>query len=101
MQYYVVVEYADDFRGPYPELYNTYAEAVAAVKAKHKEELDREIAEAEGYPIASEVDVPENPSGKTDLYIEKGTNIEIHKLPVKMAGGRRGRSTRRSRSTRR
>jgi hypothetical protein len=88
MQHYVIIEYSDEFRGPYPELYNTYEEAAAAVKAKHKEELDRQIEEAQGYPIASEVDVPENPSGKTDLYVEKGIAIEIHKLPVKAAVGR-------------
>ena len=96
--YYVAVEYGDEFRGPYPTLYTTYEQAAAAVKAKHKEELDRQTEEAQGHPTASEVDVPESPSGKTDLYVEKGIFIEIYKLPIKTAGGQR--STKRRRRTR-
>jgi hypothetical protein len=99
--YYVVVEYGDEFRGPYPTLYTSYEQAAAAVKAKHKEELDRQTAEMDGEPIASEVDVPENPSGTTDLYVEKGISIEIHKLPVKASsGGSRRRIRRNSRKHR-
>ena len=75
---YVIIENGE----PYRMVYETFESAVAVVKAKHKETIDKEIKEAEGYPICSELDVPENKMGKTDLYVEKGINIIIYKLPI-------------------
>jgi hypothetical protein len=76
---YVIIENGE----PYNIVYLTFESAVAVVKAKHKETIDEEIKEAEGYPICSDLDVPENKvTGKTELYVEKGINIIIYKLPV-------------------
>jgi len=76
---YVIIENGD----PYPIAYTTFESAVAVVKAKHKEEIDRQLAEADGYPICSELDTPENKvTGETYLYVEKGIHIRIHKLPI-------------------
>ena len=89
---YVVVENGD----VYPTAYRTYAAAQKAVYEKQKDELDRQIEQAPEYKdeILKEVTPPENPSGKTDLYVEKGINIEIHKLPIAASGGRRRKQTR-------
>lgn len=79
---YVVIENGD----PYLVAYKTYADAVAAVKAKHKEEIEEELSWLEENPGdhgCNEVDVPEAASGLSRLYIEKGIHIEIHKLPIK------------------
>ena len=76
---YVIIENGE----PYNIIYQTFESAVAVVKAKHKETIDEEIKEAEGYPICSDLDVPENKvTGKTALYVEKGINIIIYKLQV-------------------
>lgn len=84
---YVVNENGD----MYPTAFRTYAAAQKAVIDKYKEELDRQIEEAPEYKdeILKEVNPVESATGKTDLYIEKGINIEIHKLPIAAAGGRR------------
>ncbi len=74
---YVVIENGE----PYPVAYHTYHQAVAAVKAKHKEELRLE-EDNPGEHSCNQVDVPEAVSGHSYLYIEKGIHIEIHKLPV-------------------
>jgi hypothetical protein len=75
---YIVVENCK----AYPEAYTTYNLAVASVKSKHKEEIEAEDA-------LVEVDVPENASGNTGLYIEKGINILIMKIPVRSSGGKK------------
>jgi len=76
---YVIIENGD----PYPIAYTSFDSAVAVVKAKHKEEIDRQLEEAQGYPICSDLDTPENKvTGTTYLYVEKGINIYIYKLPI-------------------
>ena len=102
MEYvYVVVENGV----AYPAAYTTYDLAVSAVKTKHKEEIElqeKEAAEA-GVAMETEVDVPEHASGQTQLYIEKGINILISKLPIKstVKGGKRSKKrTTRRRDTR-
>ena len=75
---YVVIENGD----PYPLAYMNYTAAVDAVKLKHKEAIEEELKENEGFPGCNEVDVPEAAQGPSRLYIEKGIHIEIHKLPV-------------------
>ena len=86
---YVVVENGI----AYPAAYTTYDLAVSAVKTKHKEEIEYQenVAAETGDTMETEVDVPEHASGQTQLYIEKGINIVVSKLPVKstVAGGRR------------
>ena len=77
MNVYVVIENGD----PYPIAYTSFASAAAAVKEKYNEIVAEEIREANGGSICSEIDVPENTSGKTYLYIEKGVHIYIYKLP--------------------
>ena len=74
---YVVIENGD----PYNSVYLSFASAAAAVKEKYAEEISEQIRESQGYPICSEVDVPEDVlTGKTYLYIEKGIHIYIYKL---------------------
>jgi len=76
---YVVIENGV----PYNVVYQTFESAVTGVKAKHKETIDEEIREANGDPICSELDVPENKiTGNTELYVEKGIYISIYKLPI-------------------
>ena len=74
---YIIIENGE----PYTMVYKTFESAVAVVKAKHKETIDEQLKEAEGYPICSDLDVPEK-VGKTELYVEKGINIIIYKLPL-------------------
>jgi hypothetical protein len=78
---YVIIENGE----PYTMVYKTFESAVAVVKAKHKETIDEQLREANGYPICSDLDVPENKMGKTELYVEKGINIIIYKLPIALA----------------
>lgn len=80
MDVYIVIENGD----PYLVAYTTYAAAVAAVKLKHREAIEEELRwiEENSQPGCNEVDVPENASGLSRLYIEKGIHIEIHRLPV-------------------
>lgn len=76
MYVYIVVENGE----AYPAAYTTYAKARAAVLTKHRETLD----------MASDVDVKENKqTNETILYIEKGINIVIKRLPVKVSLTRR------------
>jgi hypothetical protein len=75
---YVIIENGE----PYTMVYQTFESAVAVVKAKHKETIDEQLKESEGYPICSDLDVPENKMGKTELYVEKGINIIIYRLPL-------------------
>jgi hypothetical protein len=78
MSMYVVIENGD----PYPCIYTSYESAAAAAQEKYKEVIEEEIKEADGHPICSEIDVPEDTSGKTYLYVEKGIHIYIYKLEV-------------------
>ena len=71
--YYVVIENGD----PYEILFTSYEQAVATVKIRHREEIEGD--EDEG---VCEVNVAENPSGKTYLYVEKGIHIYIHRFKV-------------------
>jgi hypothetical protein len=76
---YIVIENGE----PYEAAYVSFASAAAAVKEKHAEEIDEQIREAQGGPVCSDIDVPENVlAGKTYLYIEKGIHIYIYKLSI-------------------
>ena len=79
---YIIVENGS----PYPMAYKTYKLAVDAVKEKHTEYLEEQIKELKYLrdieSVLADINVPENIiSGVSKLYIEKGINIEIHKLP--------------------
>ena len=81
---YVVIENGD----PYPEVYQTYNEAASVAKMKYKEMVNSLIDEMMGYPesiqsIINDIEVPESKEGKTYLYVEKGINIYIFRLPIK------------------
>lgn len=107
---YVVIENGES----YATAYANFALAIADVKSKHAEEL-RLYLEQLGYATFEEAqaagerfestdvelyqkDPKENPSGTTLLYIEKGINISILRLPIKAAaGGKRNKSRSRSR----
>lgn len=79
MYVYIVVENGE----AYSAAYTTYAKAKAAVLAKHRETLDEQLQEF-GADMASDVNVKENKeTNETLLYIEKGINILIKRLPVK------------------
>lgn len=81
--FYVIIENGD----PYLIAYDTFESAVAVVKAKHKETIDEQLREANGYDICSELDVREDKvTGKTYLYVEKGIHIYIYKLPAVFHG---------------
>jgi hypothetical protein len=76
---YVVIENGE----PYKNVYTSFASAAAAVKEKYVEMIAEQIREMNGYPICSEIDVPEDIlTGKTYLYVEKGIHIYIYKLPI-------------------
>jgi hypothetical protein len=81
MYIYIVVENGE----AYPAAYTTYTKAKAAVLAKHQETIDEQRQESleSGFDMVSDVDVKENKeSNETLLYIEKGINILIKKIPV-------------------
>ena len=81
MEYiYVVVENGE----AYQNAFRTYESAVKAVNNKHMEELERQIEEVPDLKeeILRDVNRSEDPSGSTLLYVEKGINIYIHRLPV-------------------
>lgn len=76
---YVVIENGE----PYENVYTSFASAAEAVREKHAEEIAEQIREADGYPICSKIDEPENiATGITYLYVEKGFQIYIYKLPI-------------------
>ena len=87
-----------------PNYFNTYKKALDEVKRVYPEWDDREDGEEDEYAI-NEVDVKEghkiNKKSKddnlTELYIEKGINISIHKLVVKPTSVSGGYSRRRQR----
>lgn len=69
----------DDSVELHPKLYKSYETAREAALEKYKEWLDEErvrIAEYGGV-MASQVDVEENQSGETKLYVEKEVYITI------------------------
>ena len=72
---YIVIENGE----PYPHAYETYVLSQAAVKAKWDEEVKRQ--EDECGETCCEIDLPENPSGTTYLYVEKGIHIYVYRLP--------------------
>jgi len=69
----------DDSIELHPKLYKSYETAREAALEKYKEWLDEERADVAEYggSMASRVDVEENPSGDTKLYVEKEINITI------------------------
>jgi hypothetical protein len=75
---YVVIENGD----PYEVAYTSFNMAKETVKRKYNDMIQEEIKEANGESICSEIDVLENISGVTYLYIEKGIHIYIYKLPI-------------------
>ena len=77
--FYVVIENGE----PYENVYTSFASAATVVKEKHAEEIAEQIRVLNGYPICSDIDVPEDIlTGNTYLYIEKGIHIYIYKLPI-------------------
>ena len=97
MEYiYIIVENGE----PYSVSYKSYNLAVEAVKKKHKEYLEEQIKELYYLDmiesVLADINVTENTEkNMTRLYIEKGINIIISKLPVVSSGGKRRRNTRR------
>jgi len=79
---YVVVENGE----LYPVLYSTYEEARAAALDNHAEALDYERSECAewGGMMASQVDVEEDTSGQTKLYVEKEIYIIIQRYKAIM-----------------
>lgn len=80
---YVVVENGE----LYPILYRTYEAARSAVTTKYVVELTAEREDVEemddpSYNMVSVVDIDEDESGTTQLYIEKGINIIIKRYNV-------------------
>ena len=77
---YVIVENGES----YPNVYTTYVSAVKAVNDKHRDELNNQILEIpdEKEDILRKVNPPEDISGQTYLYVEKGINITIYKLRI-------------------
>ena len=80
---YVVIENGE----AYPAAYTNYAAAAAAAKEKHKELLEEYIKEVHYLEdiehILRDINVPENvQTGTTHLYIEKGINIFVQRLPI-------------------
>ena len=80
---YVVVENCE----LYPILYETYESAREAVTTKYAAKLSAERTEVEemdypSYEMVSSVDVDENETGTTRLYIERGINIIIQRYAV-------------------
>jgi len=81
---YVVIENGE----PYKNVYKSFASAAASVKEKYAEIIAEEKREMNGYPICSEIDVPEDIlTGTTYLYVEKGIHIYIYKLPIAVSSG--------------
>jgi hypothetical protein len=81
---YIVVENGE----PYSSAFITYKSAVTSVKEKHREYLKDQIKQLDNFfdieMLLFDINVPENTeTGITKLYIEKGINIEIHKILIK------------------
>jgi hypothetical protein len=71
----------DDSVELHPKLYKSYETARESALEKYKEWLDEERAEVAEYGgrMASQVDVEENQSGETKLYVEKEVYITIQR----------------------
>ncbi len=67
---YVVIE-----TDAHPVVFARFADAKASVLERYRELI-------EDSPTASEVNVEESDTGVTYLYIEKGINIYIYRLPI-------------------
>jgi hypothetical protein len=84
MEYiYIVIENSD----LYPSAFITYKSAMLSIKEKHQEYLKELIKELDNFfdieCLINNINVPENTeTGVSRLYIEKGINIEIHKIPI-------------------
>ena len=78
MSVYIIVENGE----PYLTAFKTFASAAAVVDAWYRKTIKEEIKESDGGPICSDIDVPEHVSGITRLYVEKGINIIIYKVPL-------------------
>ena len=74
---YVVIE-----TDAHPVVFARFADAKASVLEKYRDILQEEEAEAEGWPMASDIGAEESATGVTYLYIEKGINIYIYRLPI-------------------
>ena len=106
---YVVVEKSDDPTleggGVYSTAYKTFEDAKAAVITKYQTVLDDQMKLERGEDETSPMEMVDVPAPKTEtgfasLYIEKGINIYIHKLPINMSGGKRSFSkTQKTRKT--
>jgi hypothetical protein len=85
MEYvYIIVENGV----PYLTAYAKFEDAVSSVKDKHSEYIINEIKQLDSLYdieyILADINVQENTkTGITQLYIEKGINIEITKLLIK------------------
>ena len=89
---YVVVENSDQEPpggGLYPTAFKTFEEAKAFAIGNYQVELDQQTEELGDNSAMQDVDVPESETGITNLYIEKGIHIYIHKISVKFSGGKR------------
>jgi len=77
---YVVIENGE----LYTILYKTYESAREAVITKYAVELSDERREVEEMDcgMVSDVDIDENETGTTQLYIEKGIHIIIQRYAV-------------------
>ena len=64
--------------------YKNYKLAVESVKEKHREYLEEQIKELYHLDmienVLADINVPE--TGISNLYIEKGINIKIYRLPL-------------------
>jgi len=69
MYVYIVIENGE----AYENAYSRYELAAAIVKQKYMLDEDDD---------ASEIDLPENSSGTTRLYVEKGIHIQIIRLSM-------------------
>lgn len=65
---------------PYPAAYLTYVDAANAVKERYGKRVEAEIEECG--MTESVIDAPEDTSGVTHLYVERGININIYRLPI-------------------
>lgn len=88
---YIVIDSGD----VHPSAYTSFEEAKTAVLSKYRNELERQVEEAgDDSPLEGIAEIGESRTGTTELYIERGIFIYIHKLPVSGSGGRRYLKTR-------
>jgi hypothetical protein len=78
MSVYIIVENGE----PYLAAFKTFASAAATVDGWYRKTIEEQKKESGGEPICSEIDLPEHVSGVTRLYVEKGINIIIYKVPL-------------------